>query len=201
MCSLPTYFALCGDNYSEDSEAVDGRLPTINDTTIIEFFFLHCAARLWRPSTKANQSAATLMHPNPANKREANKAEIVPAGQRFSPDFKQVFRGGFLFANPLSFFLPMIDDEVALQAGKRRKRRILHSFKELTPTQAFNPRTFFYEMLWKSLINAAPRKLPKPDHPNLREGRLALTQIGHDSFLMQFTNLNTLIDPTAEPEN
>ena len=36
----------------------------------------------------------------------------------------------------------------ALQA----RRRIPRSFKELTPTRAFNPRTFFREMVWKALL-------------------------------------------------
>src|SRR5689334_1012933 len=31
----------------------------------------------------------------------------------------------------------------------RRKRRIPRTFKELTPSNHFNPRTFFYEMIWK----------------------------------------------------
>ena len=93
------------------------------------------------------------------------------------------------------FSLSIFDNEVALQAGRRRKRRIPRSFKELTPTQAFNPRAFFYEMVWKSLITRRQGSYQKPDYPNLREGRLALTWIGHTSFLVQFTNLNALINP------
>lgn len=89
----------------------------------------------------------------------------------------------------------MIDDEAALQAGRRRKRRIPRSFKEITPTQAFNSRTFFYEMVWKFLIRGAGESCQKPDYPNLHESQLALTCIGHASFLAQFTNLNALIDP------
>ena len=34
----------------------------------------------------------------------------------------------------------------------RSRQRLPRSFKELTPTKAFNPRTFFYEMVWKALL-------------------------------------------------
>ena len=89
----------------------------------------------------------------------------------------------------------MTDDEEALRARARRKRRIPRSFKELTPTQAFNPRTFFYEMVWKALVTRRRGAYNKPEYPDLCNGKLALTWIGHASFLVQFTDLNVLIDP------
>ena len=46
----------------------------------------------------------------------------------------------------------MTEDEASLKAGARRKRRIPRSFRDLTPTRAFNPRTFFYEMGLKALV-------------------------------------------------
>ena len=89
----------------------------------------------------------------------------------------------------------MTDDEAALKARARRKRRIPRSFKELTPTKAFNPRTFFYEMVWKPWVTRRTGEYRQPEYPDLQEGQLALTWIGHASFLIQFTNLNALVDP------
>lgn len=89
----------------------------------------------------------------------------------------------------------MIDDESALKSRARRHRRIPRSFKELTPTRAFNPRTFFYEMVWKAFFTRRKGAYQKPEYPDLEEGKLALTWIGHASFLVQFTDLNALIDP------
>lgn len=76
-----------------------------------------------------------------------------------------------------------------------RRRRIPRSFKELTPTNAFNPRTFFHEMVWKALLTKRSGAHKRPDFPTLTPGQVALTWIGHASFLVQFTDLNVLIDP------
>ncbi len=89
----------------------------------------------------------------------------------------------------------MMDDEATLKVGGRRKHWFPRSFKELTPTRAFDPRTFFYEMVWKTLMTRRQGAYQKPDYPDLRDGQLALTWIGHASFLIQFTDLNALIDP------
>ena len=89
----------------------------------------------------------------------------------------------------------MTEDEASLKAGARRKRRIPRSFRDLTPTRAFNPKTFFYEMVWKALVTRRRGEYRRPKYPDLEEGRLALTWIGHASFLVQFTDLNVLIDP------
>lgn len=89
----------------------------------------------------------------------------------------------------------MTEDEETLKARARRKRRIPRSFKDLTPSQHFNPRTFFYEMVWKAFITRRKGVYQKPEYPDLQEGQLALTWIGHASFLVQFTDLNILIDP------
>jgi L-ascorbate metabolism protein UlaG (beta-lactamase superfamily) len=76
-----------------------------------------------------------------------------------------------------------------------RRRRLPRSFKELTPSNHFNPRTFFREMIWKALLTKRTGQHRKPDFPKLTHGQMALTWIGHASFLAQFNDLNMLIDP------
>src|SRR5439155_964388 len=58
-----------------------------------------------------------------------------------------------------------------LHRPSRSRQRLPRSFGELTPTRAFNPRTFFYEMVWKALLTHAHfdhfhkptlRRLPRP---------------------------------------
>jgi len=77
----------------------------------------------------------------------------------------------------------------------RRRRRLPRSFKELTPSNHFNPRTFFYEMVWKALLTPRVGQHRRPNFPKLTSGHVALTWIGHASFLVQFNDLNVLIDP------
>src|SRR5207244_6074618 len=77
----------------------------------------------------------------------------------------------------------------------RQRQRLPRSFKELTPTKAFNPRTFFYEMVWKVLLTRRRGQNKKPVFPKLTTSQVALTWIGHASFLIQFHNLNVLVDP------
>jgi L-ascorbate metabolism protein UlaG (beta-lactamase superfamily) len=76
-----------------------------------------------------------------------------------------------------------------------RRRRLPRSFKELTPSNHFNPRTFFHEMVWKALLTKRTGQHRQPVFPKLTTGQAALTWIGHASFLAQFTDLNVLIDP------
>lgn len=77
----------------------------------------------------------------------------------------------------------------------RRRRRVPRSFKDLTPSNHFNPRTFFREMIWKALLTKRTGEHRVPTFPVLSQGQVALTWIGHASFLAQFNNLNVLIDP------
>jgi L-ascorbate metabolism protein UlaG (beta-lactamase superfamily) len=77
----------------------------------------------------------------------------------------------------------------------RSKRRLPRSFKDLTPSKHFNPRTFFYEMVWKALLTPRSGQHRRPEFPKLSYGHVALTWIGHASFLVQFNDLNVLIDP------
>jgi L-ascorbate metabolism protein UlaG (beta-lactamase superfamily) len=69
------------------------------------------------------------------------------------------------------------------------------SFKDLTPAKHFNPRTFFREMVWKALLTRRTGNQRQPTFPKLSYGQVAITWIGHASFLVQFTDLNVLIDP------
>lgn len=77
----------------------------------------------------------------------------------------------------------------------QRARRVPRSFREFTPSRAFNPRTFFREMVWKALLTKRTGTHKRPVFPKLTRGQMALTWIGHASFLVQFTDLNVLIDP------
>jgi len=75
------------------------------------------------------------------------------------------------------------------------RRRLPRSFKDLTPSKHFNPRTFFREMVWKALLTRRTGQHKHPTFPKLDYGQVAITWIGHASFLIQFTDLNVLIDP------
>jgi L-ascorbate metabolism protein UlaG (beta-lactamase superfamily) len=75
------------------------------------------------------------------------------------------------------------------------KRRMPRSFKDLTPAKHFNPATFFREMVWKALVTPRTGRVLRPVFPKLKPGEVAVTWIGHASFLIQFTDLNVLIDP------
>jgi L-ascorbate metabolism protein UlaG (beta-lactamase superfamily) len=75
------------------------------------------------------------------------------------------------------------------------RRKLPRSFKELTPANHFNPATFFRELVWKALLTPRTGIPQRPVFPKLRYGEVAITWIGHASFLIQFTDLNVLIDP------
>ena len=50
-------------------------------------------------------------------------------------------------------------------------------------------------MVWKALLTPRTGEHARPEFPRLEKGQVALTWIGHASFLAQFTDLNVLIDP------
>jgi L-ascorbate metabolism protein UlaG (beta-lactamase superfamily) len=79
--------------------------------------------------------------------------------------------------------------------GKPARRKIPRSFRELTPSNHFNPRTFFREMVWKAWLTPRTGSVKTPSFPRLDANELALTWIGHASFLVQFADLNVLVDP------
>jgi L-ascorbate metabolism protein UlaG (beta-lactamase superfamily) len=76
-----------------------------------------------------------------------------------------------------------------------KKKPLPRSFKELTPSKHFSPSKFFYEMVWKAWITPRQGEAFRPEFPKLTRGQLALTWIGHASFLAQFNDLNVLVDP------
>jgi len=50
-------------------------------------------------------------------------------------------------------------------------------------------------MVWKALLTRRIGEQRRPAFPRLKTGQVAVTWIGHASFLVQFTDLNVLIDP------
>jgi len=86
-------------------------------------------------------------------------------------------------------------DKESLKVSGRGSRKIPRSFKELTPTKAFNPANFFYEMVWKAFLTKRSGEHKKPDFPTIDNDELALTWIGHASFLIQFRDMNAMVDP------
>jgi L-ascorbate metabolism protein UlaG (beta-lactamase superfamily) len=75
------------------------------------------------------------------------------------------------------------------------RKKFPRSFKDLTPSKHFNPRTFFQELIWKGWFTPRTGEQRRPVFPKLRHGQVAVTWIGHASFLIQFTDLNVLVDP------
>lgn len=75
------------------------------------------------------------------------------------------------------------------------RRRIPRSFKDLTPSNHFSPRSFFREMVWKAFFTERSGSTKVPAFPHLKGSETALTWIGHASFLIQFEDLNAIVDP------
>jgi L-ascorbate metabolism protein UlaG (beta-lactamase superfamily) len=75
------------------------------------------------------------------------------------------------------------------------RRKLPRSFKELTPANHFKPSTFFRELVLKAWLTPRKGEHQTPVFPKLKYGQVAITWIGHASFLIQFTDLNVLIDP------
>jgi len=82
-----------------------------------------------------------------------------------------------------------------VQRPPPQKKKVPKSFKDLTPANHFNPATFFQELVWKALLTKRTGEHKVPVFPKLAKGQVAITWIGHASFLIQFTDLNVLIDP------
>ena len=87
----------------------------------------------------------------------------------------------------------MLRESSELSAKPRRK--LPRSFKDLTPAKHFNPRTFFQELVWKAWFTPRHGQPRRPVFPKLKHGQVAVTWIGHASFLIQFSDLNVLVDP------
>jgi L-ascorbate metabolism protein UlaG (beta-lactamase superfamily) len=76
-----------------------------------------------------------------------------------------------------------------------RRRRLPRSFKDLTPARHFTPRKFFHELVLKAWFMPRHGEHKRPPFPRLKHGQVAITWIGHASFLIQFNDLNVLVDP------
>src|SRR5205814_8808368 len=61
--------------------------------------------------------------------------------------------------------------------------------------KTFNPRDIFPGIVWKAMVKRREGKHRRPGFPRLNYGQVAVTWIGHASFLVQFTDLNVLVDP------
>jgi L-ascorbate metabolism protein UlaG (beta-lactamase superfamily) len=81
------------------------------------------------------------------------------------------------------------------RSQRTSRRKLPRSFKELTPANHFRPSTFFHELVLKAWLTPRTGEHQKPVFPKLKPGQAAITWIGHASFLIQFTDLNILIDP------
>jgi L-ascorbate metabolism protein UlaG (beta-lactamase superfamily) len=79
--------------------------------------------------------------------------------------------------------------------ARARRRRIPRTFRELTPSNHFAPRTFFRELVLRAFLTRRTGSTKVPAFPRLSGSELALTWIGHASFLLQFPDLNVVIDP------
>lgn len=75
------------------------------------------------------------------------------------------------------------------------RKKLPRSFKDLTPANHFKPAVFFRELVWKALLTPRRGEHRAPVFPKLKHGEVAITWIGHASFLIQFTDLNVLVDP------
>jgi L-ascorbate metabolism protein UlaG (beta-lactamase superfamily) len=85
----------------------------------------------------------------------------------------------------------------------RKRRRILPRLREgkpgnhvgLKPAEGWHKRNFLAEVVWPSLFERRTGERRSPEFPALQAGQVALTWIGHASFLVQAPGVNLLIDP------
>ncbi|MGC8829039.1 MAG: MBL fold metallo-hydrolase [Verrucomicrobiia bacterium] len=72
---------------------------------------------------------------------------------------------------------------------------LAHPIRSLTPSNHFRPTLFFYELVFKPLFKQRSGIHRVPHFKPLKTGEVAITWIGHSSFLIQFNDLSVLIDP------
>ncbi len=86
---------------------------------------------------------------------------------------------------------------------ERAKKRILPQLRRtkpehhvgLKPRVGWHRRNFLSEVVWPSLFERRTGERRTPEFPELKSGQVALTWIGHASFLIQAPGVNLLIDP------
>ncbi len=98
----------------------------------------------------------------------------------------------------------MSADESPDKPARPRRRRLLTALKRrdkpanhvgLKPAQGWHRRNFLAEVVWPSLFQKRHGSRLTPEFPVLQPGQIALTWIGHASFLLQTPDMNLLIDP------
>jgi len=75
------------------------------------------------------------------------------------------------------------------------KMDLSHPLRSVTPGNHFRPTLFFYELVFKPFFNQRIGEHKKLKFHRLKAGEVAITWIGHSSFLIQFNDLSVLIDP------
>jgi len=100
--------------------------------------------------------------------------------------------------------IPNLSAEETPDKPLRRRQKILSRLRRkekpsnhvgLKPAEGWRKRNFLSEVVWPSLFQKRHGRRLAPEFPKLADGQVALTWIGHASFLLQSPDFNLLIDP------